>query len=66
MLGQESRFEGAEAPTALVVNASRAVDLLGPPPTPLAAMVRWVAAWPRTGGRSLGKLTHFEVRDGQF
>jgi hypothetical protein len=29
-------------------------------------MLRWVADWVRRGGRSLGKPTHFEVRDGTY
>jgi hypothetical protein len=29
-------------------------------------MVDWVAHWVAAGGRSLGKETKFEVRDGRF
>jgi hypothetical protein len=29
-------------------------------------MMRWVADWVRRGGPTLGKPTHFEVRDGEF
>jgi hypothetical protein len=28
--------------------------------------LRWTAAWVQQGGRSLGKPTHFEVRDGNY
>jgi hypothetical protein len=29
-------------------------------------LVSWVADWVRRGGRTLGKPTRFEVRDGRF
>jgi hypothetical protein len=29
-------------------------------------LVRWIADWVRRGGETLGKPTHFEVRDGKF
>ena len=29
-------------------------------------MMRWVAEWVMSGGGTLGKPTHFEVRDGRF
>jgi hypothetical protein len=32
----------------------------------LGTLLDWTAAWARRGGRSLGKPTHFEVRDGQY
>jgi hypothetical protein len=33
---------------------------------PLLRMVDWVADWVARGGRTLGKPTRFEVRDGRF
>jgi hypothetical protein len=29
-------------------------------------MIGWTADWLRRGGASLGKPTHYEVRDGRF
>ena len=29
-------------------------------------MMEWIADWVRRGGASLGKPTHFRVRDGKF
>jgi nucleoside-diphosphate-sugar epimerase len=29
-------------------------------------MIEWIAHWVKTGGRTLGKPTHFEQRDGKF
>mgnify|MGYP002261893211 CR=1 FL=1 len=47
-------FSGRKRPLALLDN------------TPLARLLDWVAAWVERGGRSLGKPTHFQVRDGKF
>lgn len=57
---------GAEAPTAWLNNAAEAARLFGYPQIPLAAMLDWVADWVSRSGRSLGKPTHFEVRDGAY
>jgi len=57
---------GEEAPTALLSNAARAQHRFGYPRVPLDAMVRWTAQWVAEGGRSLGKPTHYETRDGKF
>jgi hypothetical protein len=29
-------------------------------------MIGWVADWLQRGGKTLGKPTHFEVRDGTY
>ncbi|MCU0247756.1 MAG: NAD(P)-dependent oxidoreductase [Bryobacter sp.] len=65
-LGVEPVFVGKEAPTALLSNASLMVRLLGAPATPLEWMLDATAEWLRQGGRSLGKPTKFQVRDGAF
>lgn len=66
MLGREPLITGRESETALLSNASRVGDLLGRPPTPLEAMVRWTADWVRRNGPTLNKPTGFQIRDGQF
>ncbi|NLG26449.1 MAG: NAD-dependent epimerase/dehydratase family protein [Chloroflexi bacterium] len=66
LLGVEPRFEGSEAPTALLNNATRAHAALGYPSVPLATLLRWVAGWVRIGGPTLNKPTHYEQRDGRF
>lgn len=66
LLGRPARITGTEADTALVSNTTRMHELLGAPPTPLDAILRWTAAWVREGGRLLDKPTHFEVRDGKY
>lgn len=64
--GREVAFAGEEAPDALLSNAARAFAAFGYPSVPLARMLDWVADWVARGGRSLGKATRFEVRDGRF
>jgi nucleoside-diphosphate-sugar epimerase len=59
-------FRGKEAPDALLSNASRAHALLSRPRVSAAEMIPRIAGWVRAGGESLGKPTHFEVRDGKF
>jgi NAD dependent epimerase/dehydratase family len=65
-LGRAPVFEGEEAPDALLSNAARAFRCFGYPRVPLLRMIDWVADWVVRGGRSLGKATKFEVRDGRF
>jgi nucleoside-diphosphate-sugar epimerase len=65
-LGKPPHFVGSEAPTAWLVNCAEAYRLFGYPTVPLARMVDWVAEWVGRGGRSLGKDTHYDTRDGTF
>ena len=60
------RFANQESETALLNNPAKICKRLGPPPTALPTMIEWIAGWVRGGGRSLGKPTHFEVRDGAY
>ena len=65
-LGVAPRFEGEEAPDALLSNSARMSDVLGMSFMPLPQLLDWVADWVARGGRLLGKPTGFERRDGQF
>lgn len=65
-LGIEPVFSGTEADTAWVVDCSEAFRLFGPPQVSLGTMLDWTADWVQRGGASLGKPTHFEVRDGSY
>lgn len=65
-MGRTVTFEGTEAPDALLSNAAQAHALFGPPRIKPDRLIAWVADWVRRGGASLGKPTHFEVRDGAF
>jgi dTDP-4-dehydrorhamnose reductase len=64
--GKTAQITGQEAPTAWLNNAAEAARLFGYPRIPLASMLDWVADWVARSGRSLGKPTHFEVRDGTY
>ena len=64
--GTPPRFEGSEAPDALLSNAARSMELFGPPGVDLDTMIEWTAGWLEAGGPLLHKPTRFEVRDGQF
>ncbi len=66
LLGREPVFTGCESGTALLSNADLAQRLFGSPRVPAARLVPWIAGWLKRGGQTLGKPTHFEVRDGQF
>jgi nucleoside-diphosphate-sugar epimerase len=64
--GVEPRFTGREAETAWLVNTSEAGRLFGAPAVSLDTMIDWTAHWVRSGKPSLGKDTHYEVRDGNY
>ena len=64
--GVEPTLVGAEAATAWLVNTGEAQRLFGLPQVPLATMIDWTADWVARGGASLGKATHYDVRDGSY
>ena len=65
-LGVEPHFTGIESSDALLSNASRMGEVLGPPKVSVETLLDWVASWVQGGGRLLGKPTNFERRDGRF
>ena len=64
--GKPVRFIGEAGPAALLNNGRLGYELLGEPQIGLDQMLRWTADWVARGGESLGKPTHFQVRDGKF
>lgn len=64
--GIEPAFTGMESDTALLSDARAAETVFGPAETSLDQMIEWVGDWVKQGGRSLGKPTHYETRDGEF
>jgi nucleoside-diphosphate-sugar epimerase len=60
------QFSGVEAADALLSNADAAARRYGPTRINADQMIRWIAHWLTHGGPTLGKPTHFEVRDGKF
>jgi nucleoside-diphosphate-sugar epimerase len=65
-LGRPVHFRGSEAADALLSNGQLGHRLFGYPRVGAGRMVVWIADWLRRGGPTLGKPTHFEVRDGRF
>ncbi len=66
IFGIEPVFEGREAETALLNDASKCWRLFGAPSVGVEQMIGMVAEWIQLGKPTLGKPTHFEVRDGKF
>ena len=59
-------FVGEEADTAYLNNAGKMFRMFGYPTASLDTMIEWQAQWLDQGGRSLGKPTHFEERNGNY
>ena len=65
-LGREPHFSGQEASDALLSDTTRMQALFGIPATGAVTLAHWVAQWLQRGGRTIGKATRFERRDGAF
>jgi nucleoside-diphosphate-sugar epimerase len=66
LLERPVEFRGAQAADAFLSNGQLGHRLFGYPRVGVGQMVHWIADWVRRGGETLGKPTHFEVRDGKF
>jgi nucleoside-diphosphate-sugar epimerase len=66
LLGKSVVFEGVESTAAILSNGQLGHRLFGHPRIDAAQMIHWIADWLGRGGETLGKPTHFEVRDGKF
>jgi nucleoside-diphosphate-sugar epimerase len=66
LFDREAIVTGKEAESVWLWDASRSYELFGPPTVSLEEMIAATAHWVRQGGATLGKPTHFEVRDGRF
>lgn len=66
LMGKKPQFQGEAAPDALLNNAHATLERFGPLRVSADRLIAWIADWVMRGGRSLGKPTHFEVRDGAF
>ena len=60
------KIVGEEAGTAILSNCSKQHGLFGYPSVTLAQLMVWTAEWLKLGGRTLGKPTKFQARDGKF
>ncbi len=59
-------FEGEEGALAMLMNPSKCMRWFGKPDRTLDEMIEMQVRWLQTGGRQLGKPTHFEERQGKF
>jgi nucleoside-diphosphate-sugar epimerase len=66
LLGKPVHFSGTEAGTAFLSNGQLGHRFFGYPRVSVQQMIIWIADWVKRDGPSLGKPTHFEVRDGKF
>lgn len=66
LLGKEVTFTGEERDTAYLNNAGKAIQLFGYPKKGIDELVEMQADWILSGGRALGKATHFEERGGKY
>lgn len=63
---KKPRFVGEPMPTALLSNATKCFQLMGPPEVNAETLIDWTVDWVQEGGEALGKPTKFQVRDGKF
>jgi len=66
LLNKEALFCDEPSDTALISNTGKMAELFGYPSVSLETMIKWQAEWIISGGRSLGKPTHFEEKKGDF
>jgi hypothetical protein len=66
LLNTVPKFTNEEQPTALLSNAAKSFRLFGPAQVTLQQMIEVIAAWVKTGGKTLDKPTHFQEREGKF
>jgi nucleoside-diphosphate-sugar epimerase len=65
-MGKRPVFADTESADAWLVNVAEAMRLFGYPTVPLGTLIDWTADWIGRGMPSLGKDTHYDVRDGNF
>ncbi len=65
-LGADPVLIGEEAPTALLSNASKAMQTFGYPKVSVLQMIDWIAEWVLQDGATWNKPTHFQEREGRF
>ncbi len=59
-------FFNEEAKTALLNNSEKAFALFGRPKVSTSQIIKWIAGWISEERETLGKPTHYEVRDGKY
>ena len=59
-------FVGEPSSTALLSDATALNDRLGDSGVSIDTVIHWTAMWMKNGGRTLGRSTKFQIRDGAF
>jgi nucleoside-diphosphate-sugar epimerase len=62
----EPLFEGKEAESAILLNTVKSQGLYGYPKTTMNTMIKWIAEWVKSEGKTLNKPTHYETRNGKY
>jgi len=66
LFGVEPIFVNEEEETALLNNASKAMQIFGYPRVTVKQMIDWIAYWIKSGNRLYNKPTYYWVRNGRF
>lgn len=66
LFGVTPEFTNVEAKTALLNNAEEAFKRFGYPKVSTEQIIGWIADWISEEKETLGKPTHYEVRDGKY
>ncbi len=66
LFSKSPQFTGTQQPTALLSNAAEAFRLFGYPRVTLKEMIHITAMWVQEGGKTSGKPTHFQEREGKY
>lgn len=66
IFGKKPIFSSEETNTAYLSDASKSAEIFGYPSVSAQTLIKWQAEWILSGGRGLGKPTHFEERGGSY
>ncbi len=66
LFGVTPEFVNEPAKTALLNNSEQAFQLFGRPKVSTTQIIKWIANWISEERETLGKPTHYEVRDGKY
>lgn len=66
LFGKNPVFINQEQSTALLSNATKAIETFGEPNVSLQTMIEVIGEWINQHGKTLNKPTHFQERKGQF
>ncbi|MBT0959442.1 NAD(P)-dependent oxidoreductase [Alphaproteobacteria bacterium KMM 3653] len=66
LFGKEVSFTGRPEKSAWLVNTKLQQSMFGKPTVGIDQLIGWTADWVQNDRGSLGKPTHFEVRDGTY